>query len=82
VVLEEDEEPHRSRLSVTYARIFSAALPSSSIFTESPRDGGGPSSSTVVRDPGSPASPSSPRSVSESVSCGFDFAPMIPLSEG
>ena len=43
---------------------------------------------TVIRswrvfEPASPTSPaSSPRSPTASVSCGFDFAPMIPLSDG
>ena len=45
---------HRSCLSTTRSRIFCAALPSSSILTWSPRDGGGPSSSTVVFAPASP----------------------------
>ncbi len=41
VVLEEHEERHRSFLSTTRSRIFCAAEPSSSIFTWSPREGGG-----------------------------------------
>ena len=41
VVLEEHEELHRSFLSTTRSRTFCAAEPSSSIFTWSPRDGGG-----------------------------------------
>ena len=37
----------------------------------------------VVREPASPASPASTAmSSSESVSCGFFFAPMIPFSDG
>jgi electron transfer flavoprotein alpha subunit len=37
----------------------------------------------LVREPASPASSAcTPRSESESVSCGFFFAPMIPLSDG
>ena len=36
-----------------------------------------------VREPASPASSAgTPRSLSERVSCGFFFAPMIPLSDG
>ena len=56
VVLEEDERLHRSFRSTTRSRIFCAAEPSSSIFTWSPRDGGGPRSRTVVFAPPRPPS--------------------------
>src|SRR6266516_664107 len=80
VVLEEDEKFQISLLSSRYSTIFSAPLPSSSILTWSPREGGGPSSSTVVFEPASPTNPTSmPIAARSRVSCGFDFAPMIPL---
>ena len=44
VVLEEDERLHNAFFSWRNARIFSAAVPSSSILTVSPRAGGSPSS--------------------------------------
>ena len=57
--------------------------PSSSILIWPPLGGGGASAITVVRDPASPTrSGSTPMSASESVSLGFDFAPMIPFSDG
>ena len=44
---------------------------------------GGDDERTVVRDPASPTWPASaPMSASETTSCGFDFAPMIPLRDG
>src|SRR5581483_2075517 len=81
VVLEEDERLHSSRRSCRNATICSGALPSSSIRRESPRGGGGFSPSTTVAELSSPAS-ERPRSPSESTSCGFFFAPMIPFSDG
>src|SRR6185437_16367903 len=77
VVLEEDEDLARhqmSRFSARNATICSAALPSSSMRRASPRAGGAPSASTLVRDSAAP-----PTSAAESVSCGFFFAPMIPF---
>src|SRR5262249_36420903 len=83
VVLEEDERLHMSFLSTTRSKIFCAPEPSSSNFTWSPREGGGPSSRTTVFAPPSPAAlASTPTSANDSVSCGFVFAPMIPLSDG
>src|SRR5439155_1204669 len=83
VVLEEDERGHRRRFSCRNARICSAAEPSSSIVFESPRGGGEPTATTVVRDPFSPTrSASAPSSARVTVSCVFFFAPMIPLSDG
>ena len=54
VMLEEDEDAHRSRFSARNSRICSAALPSSSIVRVSPRGGGSESASTSVREPCSP----------------------------
>src|SRR5918995_59726 len=84
VMLEEDEGADQSSLfSARKATICSAALPSSSILRVSPRGGGSFSARTSVFDPCSPALlPSRPRSASETVSCGFDFAPMIPFRDG
>src|SRR5207253_8171533 len=83
VVFEEDERAHTRRFSARNWTISSAALPSSSILRLSPRAGGSSSAYTSVFEPASPArSASTPRSPSASVSCGFDLAPMIPLSEG
>ena len=45
-MLEEDERRHSSRFSARNSTIFCAPLPSSSIFTVSPRAGGSPSEST------------------------------------
>ena len=84
VVLEEDEELSSGAFrSCRNSTIFSAAEPSSSIFTVSPRAGGSLERLDLVREPASPASSApTPRSASETVSCGFFFAPMIPLSDG
>ena len=61
--------------------ILSAAVPSSSIFSVSPRGGGSFSASTVVFDPASPT-PSTPNSDTDTVRCGLERAPMIPFSDG
>src|SRR5262249_4383110 len=83
VVLEEDERAHSSRFSARKSTIFCGLLPSSSIFTVSPRAGGSPSASTSVFEPASPSCVGSmPRSPAERLSCGFFFAPMIPFSDG
>ena len=62
--------------------IFCAPEPSSSIFWR-PRAWAACPAPTLCADPASPARPAStPRSESDTVSCGFFFAPMIPLSDG
>jgi electron transfer flavoprotein beta subunit len=75
--LEEDERPHSSLRSARNSTIASAAPASSSRRRVSPRGGGGASASTVVA---AVVAPSTWAAVS--VSCGLDFAPMIPLSDG
>jgi hypothetical protein len=82
VVLEEDERLTDAFFSARKSTIFSRAEPSSSIFDVSPRGGRSPSASTLVREPPRRLAASTPRSPSESVSCGFFFAPMIPFSDG
>src|SRR5207247_4925192 len=83
MVFEEDENTHTSRFPARKSTIFSAAEPSSSIFSVSPRGGGSFSANTSVRDPASPScAASTPRSEAPTTSCGFFFAPMIPFSDG
>src|SRR4051794_19659000 len=84
VLLEEDEDARTRRFSTRKSRIaWALSPPESSTLRASPRDGGSLSAATVVRLPCSPAcAASTPRSASVSVSNGFFFAPMIPLSEG
>src|SRR6185437_2025715 len=72
VMLEEDERAHTSRFSKRKSSTACAAFPSSSILRDSPRGGGSFSAYTSVRG----SAPSTPRSDSDTVSCGFDFAPM------
>jgi hypothetical protein len=77
VVLEEDEELQSSRLSTRKSMIVAAVSAPPSMRRLSPRGGGGWSASTDVA-----LAASAPSAAASSVSCGFDFAPMIPLSDG
>src|SRR5439155_22817984 len=81
VMLQKHQRGHSKRFSARKSAILCAPLPSSSIFTVSPRTGGSPIDSTSVFDPASPScDASTPGSDGDRAPRGLLSAPKIPLS--